>query len=146
MPTLWHRGFRRYRKQRLETWIALAAVVTGFMLLLPWTHDEFSEASIKRAFGPADYVWSIAYFAGGLLTIYGILKENAKKEGYGLIVLEGALMIRMIAVVNFAGLRGITSSFLTIALMVVIGDKIYELFQDYHLARRHEELTGKKLR
>jgi hypothetical protein len=121
-----------------ELWVALAGVITGLVFFAsPASIDQGSLAqTIGRTLAS---VWSVSYFASGLIIWFGLLRPSPRFEIAGLYLLGSATSINGIAIVSVFGLRGAATSITLFTLTFASWIRAsFVMRASLHLAEEHD--------
>jgi hypothetical protein len=89
-----------------EVWVAVAAITSSVATFLA---PAASKTSISKV-GPWDgNVWSVMYFAGAVLMLWGLSKPDPRSEIAGLSLLGCATAMNALAIVAVNGTVGVPS-------------------------------------
>jgi hypothetical protein len=92
-----------------ELWVALAGVITGIVFF--YSRASIDKGALAQTIGHTlTELWSLGYFAAGLIIWFGLLRPSPRMEIAGLYLLGSATSINGIAIVSVFGLRGAAAS------------------------------------
>lgn len=100
-----------------EMWVALAGIITGVVFL--YSPASIDNNAIAQTIGHnLAAVWSLAYFAAGLVIWYGLLKPSPRWEIIGLYLLGSATGVNGLAITSIFGLRGVATAATLLTLTI----------------------------
>lgn len=100
-----------------EMWVALAGVISGLVFLI--SPSSIDKNALAQTIGSnLSAIWTLSYFAAGLIIWYGLLRPSPRWEIAGLYLLGGATAINGLAISSIFGLRGVPTAATLLALTV----------------------------
>ena len=117
--------------------LALALALTVVALVFTAFPEALSHVPVGfENRGIIHHVFHYALLTGALLSLIGLVGENARAEMMGLILLAGAISINLIALVTGGDPEGIAIAFRSAALIGVLSRLYLIAFYLPHLVRK----------
>jgi hypothetical protein len=125
-----------------ELWVALAGVITGLVFF--YSPSSIDQGSLAQTIGRnLAAVWSVSYFASGLIIWLGLLRPSPRFEIAGLYLLGSATSINGIAILSVFGLRGAATSITLFTLTFASWIRAsFVMRASLHLAEEHDAAAG----
>lgn len=125
-----------------ELWVALAGVITGLVFF--YAPASIDKGALAQTIGHAlASVWSVSYFAAGLVIWFGLLRPSPRLEIAGLSLLGSATSVNGIAILSVFGLRGAATSITLFTLTFASWIRAsFVMRAALHLAEEHDAATG----
>lgn len=98
-----------------EVWLALAGILSGFVFFYEPAAIDGNALSRTIGYWPS-LAWTVAYFASGVLLIYGLFRVSPRWEIFGLFLYGSAAVANGLAIINVFGTRGVATTALYLSL------------------------------
>jgi GAF domain-containing protein len=123
-----------------EAAIAFAAALAGAVGLID--PSGLSNSALGHSAQELLPVWEALYFTAGSLILIALLMRSLRLEVAGLLLFIAAVVLQAAAILDFAGVQGVTSAATFIALALACAGRAWVLvsrWRHWHQLRRERE-------